>query len=114
MGRSPEIGGVSVLRSGSDDGIAASSAAYRMRRRVPDRSTGPSSTTSPRYITEHAIADVAHHVEIVADEEIGQPEFALQIDQQIEHLRLDRLVQRGDRFIEDHQPRRQRQRAGDY
>ena len=49
----------------------------------------------------------------MADEEIGQAEFALQVDQQIEHLRLDRLVERGDGLVEDDKPRRQRQRPRD-
>ena len=35
------------------------------------------------------IADVADHVQIVADEDIGQVEFRLQIDEQVQHLRLD-------------------------
>ena len=60
---------------------------------------------------QHAVGDVADDVEVVADEEIGQAEFALEIGQQIEHLRLDRFVERRDRFVEDHQSRRQRQRA---
>src|SRR5205085_1587348 len=46
-------------------------------------------------------------------EQIGQPEFALEVGEQIEHLRVDGLVQRRDRRVENDQPRRQRQRPGD-
>ncbi|MNS57379.1 hypothetical protein D3C72_902630 [compost metagenome] len=60
-----------------------------------------------------AVRDVAHHVQVVADEHIGQPEVVLQVQQQVEHLRLDRLVQGGHRFVQDHQPGVQGQRARD-
>ncbi len=61
----------------------------------------------------HAVGDVVHDVEIVADEQIGKPETVLQIHQQVQDLGLDRLVQRGDRLVEDDQPRAQRQCARD-
>ena len=61
----------------------------------------------------HAVAHVAHHVQVVGDEQIGEAEFLLQVQQQVQHLRLDRLVQRGNRFVEDHDARLERQRAGD-
>ncbi len=48
-----------------------------------------------------AAADVVDHGEIVRDEEIGEPEFLLQILQQIDDLRLDRHVERGDRLVAD-------------
>ena len=38
--------------------------------------------------------DVAHHREIVRDEQIGEAEALLQIDQQIDDLRLDVDVER--------------------
>ena len=54
---------------------------WRPYRDAPGRSrkpsTGPRSTTSPRLHHQHAIADIAHHVEIVADQEISQAELAL-------------------------------------
>jgi len=62
---------------------------------------------------QYAVGNVAHDVEVMADEEIGQSELALQVSQKIEHLGLDRLVQRRDRFVEDHEARRERQRARD-
>ena len=60
-----------------------------------------------------AVADVLDHREIVGDEQIGEPELALQVHQQIEHLRLDRDVERGHRLVADDQLRLQRERAGD-
>jgi hypothetical protein len=37
----------------------------------------------------------------VADEQIGQPELALQVLHQVDDLRLDRDVQRRDRLVAD-------------
>ena len=53
----------------------------------------------------HVVGDVAHDGEIVRDEEIGEPELALQVGQQVEHLRLDRHVERRDRLVGDQQLR---------
>ena len=62
---------------------------------------------------QHAVAEILHDVEVVADEDVGEAELALEVDQHVQHLRLDRLVERRHRLVEDHQPRPQRQRAGD-
>ena len=51
--------------------------------------------------------DEAHDVEIVRDEHVGEAELVLQVDQQIEHLRLDRFVERRDRLVEQHEARLQ-------
>ena len=48
---------------------------------------------------------VANDREVVRDEEIGQPEVALQVLEQVEDLRLDRDVERGDRLVGDEQLR---------
>ena len=61
---------------------------------------------------QHPVADIAHRVQVVTDEQIGQVELLLQRAQQVEHLRLHRLVERGHRLIEDHHARLYRQRAG--
>ncbi|GAA0007739.1 hypothetical protein BRDID11002_77450 [Bradyrhizobium diazoefficiens] len=53
------------------------------------------------------------HGEVVRDEEIGEAVLALQVDQQIDHLRLDRDVERGDRLVADDQARPQRERPCD-
>ena len=55
----------------------------------------------PRYITATRRPDVVDHGEIMRDEEISEPEFLLQILQQIDDLRLDRHVERGDRLVAD-------------
>ena len=43
------------------------------------------------------------HAEIVADEQIGEVEVGSELHEEIQHLRLDRDVERGDRFVADQQ-----------
>src|SRR5580704_3587849 len=62
---------------------------------------------------QHAVAEILHDVEVVADEEVGQAELGLEIDQHVQHLRLDRLVERRHRLVEDDQTWPQRQSARD-
>ena len=57
--------------------------------------------------------DVAHHGQIVGDEQVGQTELLLQVLQQVDHLALDRHVERGHRLVADDHARLDRQRAGD-
>jgi hypothetical protein len=59
-----------------------------------------------------AVGDVAHHRKIVRDEQVGQAELLLQRLQQIDDLRLDRHVERGDRLVENEQIGTQRQSTG--
>jgi hypothetical protein len=61
----------------------------------------------------HAVADVADDVEVVADEDIGQVELRLQVYEQVQHLRLDRFVERGDGLIQDDDARLEGQRSRD-
>ena len=60
-----------------------------------------------------AIGDVVNHGEVVRDEEIGQPQLVLQTAHQVQHLGLDRDVERGRRLVADQKSRVGRQRAGD-
>ncbi len=60
-----------------------------------------------------AVRDVPHHRQIVRYEQVGDAEALLQILQQVHHLRADRHIQRGHRFVRHDQPRLGRQRAGD-
>ena len=60
-----------------------------------------------------APADVLDEPQIVRDEEIREPQFLLQLDQQIHHLRLNRHVERRDRLVRDDERRVQRERARD-
>ena len=68
-------------------------------------SVGASSTMRPRYITTTRSAMCCDHAEIVADEEVGQPELPAQLHEQVQHLRLDRDVERRDRLVADQQLR---------
>jgi len=51
--------------------------------------------------------------QVVADQEIGDPEFSLQIFQEIENLRTDGDIERGHRLVEDYQGWLQRQSPRD-
>ena len=61
----------------------------------------------------HVIGDMAHDRQIVADEEIGEIEPLLDVGEEVQHLRLDRHIERRDRLVEHQDGRRQHQRAGD-
>ena len=47
------------------------------------------------------VGHMADDANVVADEHHGQIELALQVEQQVEHLRLHRHVERRDRFVAD-------------
>ena len=51
-----------------------------------------------------ALAHVLHDREVVGDEEIGEREAFLQLLHEIEDLRLDRDIERRDRFVGQDQP----------
>ena len=53
------------------------------------------------------------HAEIVADEQIGQIQFAPQIHKEVEDLRLDGNVERGDRLVANQEIGLHGKRAGD-
>ena len=57
--------------------------------------------------------DVLDDAEVVADEQIGEVERLAQLHEQVEDLRLDRDVERGDRLVADQEIGLHRQRAGD-
>ena len=50
-----------------------------------------------------AVAHVTHDAEVMGDEDDRQPEVALKVAQQVDDLRLDRDVQRGDGLVGDDQ-----------
>ena len=60
-----------------------------------------------------AVADLAHHGEVVADEEIGEAAPGAQRLQHVEDLRLDGDIEGGGGFVEHQQVGFQRQGAGD-
>ena len=51
----------------------------------------------------HPVADVAHHAEVVGDEQVAETEPFLQHLEQVDDLRLDRNVECRDRFVGDDQ-----------
>ena len=59
------------------------------------------------------VADVPHHREVVRDHHVGQPERVLQLLEQVDHLGLDRHVERRHRLVGDDQLRVERDRPGD-
>jgi hypothetical protein len=67
----------------------------------------------PRYITGDAVADMGDDGEIMGDEQVRKTVLALQVDQQVDDLRLDRDVERRDRLVAHDQARPERQRACD-
>ena len=50
--------------------------------------------------------------QIMRNEQVRQPEFLLQVFEQIQNLRLNRNIQRGDRLVADDQLRLERERPG--
>ena len=52
-----------------------------------------------------AIGDVPHDREVVRDEQIREVELLLQLLEQVDDLRLDRDVERGDRLVRDDEVR---------
>ena len=68
----------------------------------------------PAQVHHHdAVAQVAHHRQIVGDEQIGQAQLFLQVLEQVDHLGLDRHVQGGYRLVADDQLRVGGQGPGD-
>ncbi|MDT4866202.1 hypothetical protein FQZ97_1010450 [compost metagenome] len=59
------------------------------------------------------VADVTDDRQVVGYEQVGEPELALQLGDQIEDLRLDRHVECGNRLIEDDDRRIEGEGPGD-
>ncbi len=60
----------------------------------------------------HSIGHLAHHCEVVTDEQIGEPELFLQPAHQLENLSLDGNVESGGGFVADDEFGLARKRAG--
>ena len=71
----------------------------------------PISTIRPRYITATRSQICSHQPQVVRDEEVGELQPLLQIQQQVHDLRLHRDVERRDRLVGDDERRLQRERA---
>ena len=65
----------------------------------------------PQVHDRHTIRNMFDHIQVVRNKQVGQPEFSLQVLQDIEHLGLDGYIQRGDRLIADDKLRTQCQGA---
>ena len=76
-------------------------------------SDGPTSTIDAEVHDGDPVGDVVDDAEVVRDEDVRQVELVLQVVEQVDHLRLDRDVERGDRLVGDDQLRVQRERARD-
>ena len=59
-----------------------------------------------------AVGDVFDDVQIMRDEQVRQPHALLQIVREVDHLRLNRHIQRGDRLVADDELRLDGERAG--
>ena len=59
------------------------------------------------------MADAFDDGHVVRDEEIGELHLRLQLEHQVDHLRLDRNVERRDRLVRHDQPRLDGERARD-
>ena len=84
-----------------------------MPRVVENRVHRPELDDPAEIHDEDAVTEVPHHVQIVADKDVGQVELAFERPQQVEHLGLDRFVERGDRLVEDHHAWSGGERPGD-
>ena len=95
-------------------GSRPAAAACRPRAGAPrSASTALRSTTVAVLHHQHLVGHEAHHRQVVADEDVGQAEFVLQVLEQVEHLRLHRDVERADRLVEHQHLGVERQAARD-
>ena len=62
---------------------------------------------------QHVVRDMPHHGQIVRDKEVSEPQFVLQIRQQIQNLCLNRHVERRNGLVGHHQLRAEHEGAGD-
>src|SRR5882724_2721479 len=62
---------------------------------------------------EDLVADGADHLQVVTDEQVGEPVARLQLTQEVDDLRLHRHVERGGRLVEDEEARLEDHGAGD-
>ncbi len=76
-----------------------------MRRIARTRRPSARARRSCRDTSPGLVGDVPHDLQVVRDEKVGDAHFLLQVHQQVEHLRLDRDVERRHRLVGDDQPR---------
>ena len=112
-GSSP-VSTIRCLRTPPKAGVDASSACvYGCSGRAKMRSFGPLLHREAQVHDQHLVRDVAHHRQVVGNEEVGDAQAALQIRHEIQHLRLHGDVERGHGLVGDHERGLEHQRAGD-
>ena len=84
-----------------------------MLRVVEDAGGGAAFGHCPTVQDECLIGELAHDRQVVADQEVGDTALVADVGEQVEHLSLDRHIQRGDRFVEDQDSGLCRKGAGD-
>lgn len=83
-------------------------------RRVAEHAFGRTGFDDLTQIHHHdAVAEQAHHVQVMADEKVAHAKPLLEIFEQLQDHHLDRDVQRRGRFIQDQQVGFHRNGAGD-
>ena len=88
-------------------------ARIRMQRRLVDRLRRTDLDDVPEIHDGNPVGDVPHDRQIVRDEQVREAELLLQILHQVDHLRLNRDVERAHRLVGDDDLRIGRERAGD-
>jgi len=74
---------------------------------------GPDLTELAKVHDGDPVAYLVDDRQIVGDEEVGEPKLLAQLREQVEHLRLDQDIERGDSLVADEQPRLDRERSRD-
>ena len=69
---------------------------------------------TPEIHNRNPVGNVAHDTEVVADEEVSEAELGPQVHEQVQDLRLDRDIERGDHFVADQELRIHRKRSGNH
>ena len=93
-------------------GVLASRAGVRMPRSAEEHGLGRLLDHLAEVHHQHFVGNQLDHREVVRNEHVGDLGFVLQVHQQVQHLRLDRHIERRHRLVEHHDLRLQHQRAG--
>ena len=101
-----------LFRPGTGSGFAESRATRVRMERPREELVRRSDLDDPPEVHDRdAVGDVADDREVVRDEDVGEVELLLQLDEQVEDLGLDRDVERGDGLVGDDELRLQHERA---
>ena len=87
-------------------------AGIRVQRFPENDIAGPLFHDAPEVHDDGGVTEVLDHVQVVADEQVGQAEITLQVVEQVQDLRLHRDIERGSRLIEHDEAGAQGERAG--